>query len=161
MPRLASGPTRRVPTDLRAMLLRAGVGQYTATMSVPYMTMLTSTTDPYAQGVKQIVEGLQRLLNERGARLEVDGRFGDREIAALQPFAGPRWYDKSWAQLYGDVLVGHRWEGYERNDRPGVAPMADYREDLGTTLLGDLVASPLPLIGLAAAVWWWSSRKDK
>ena len=161
MPRLAGKVNGRQP-DLRAMLLRAGVGQYSVTMSIPYMMMLATTTDPYSQGVIQIIEGLQRLLNEHGAQLEVDGRFGDREIAALQVFAGPRWADKSWAQLYGDVLAGKTWEGYERNDRRRRPHATDgYVEDLGTTLIGDVFASPLPLIAIGAAVWWLTQNRTR
>jgi lysozyme family protein len=110
----------RIPgrdADLRTMLLRAGVGQFTASMSIPYMNMLPSTTDPYAQGVSQLVAGLQRLLNKRGANLAVDGGMGERTAAALERFAGPRWGERSWAQLYGDVLASQEWSSFDRNDR--------------------------------------------
>jgi hypothetical protein len=118
--------------DLRELLLNAGVGQYTASMSVPYLNMLPSTTDPYAQGVIQIVQGLQRLLNKRGARLEVDGGLGGRTVGALTKFAGPRWYDKSWAQLLGDVESGGKWQGWDRQNRAANPQgVGDFMEDLG------------------------------
>lgn len=103
--------------DLRDLLLMAGAGQFTADMSIPYMNMLPTTTDPYAQGVLQIVKGLQTLLIQRGAQLTADGGLGENTVRALMAYAGPRWYDKSWAQLYGDVVDGRLWQSWDRESR--------------------------------------------
>lgn len=146
--------------DLRDMLLAAGVGQYNAVLSIPYMMMLPRTCDPYAQGVMQIVEGLQRLLIKRGARLEVDGGMGEATIRALVPYAGPRWYDKSWMQLYGDVLHGTPWKGVERVTRAAELDysLSDYgteyhRNDLDG-VVDEIKANPLPWVVGAAALWF-------
>lgn len=128
--------------DLRDLLLLGGAGQYTALMSINYMNYLPGTCEPYAQGVIQIVKGLQRLLNARGAALQVDGGMGDATQKALQKFAGPRWYEKSWAQLYLDVIQGDRWKGVSRPDRSGI------EKDAATNQLmqgmGDDYALPRP-----------------
>ena len=146
-------------SDTRDLLLIAGVGQYVATLSAPYMFFLPRTSDPYAQGVIQIVQGLQRLLNEHGARLVVDGGMGKRTIAALGRFAGPRWYDKNWAQLYGDVISGEEWGGHIRKGRVPEEPLADYDYTVAPAALeggvvGDLLASPVPWMAAAAFAWW-------
>jgi hypothetical protein len=134
--------------DLRELLLNAGVGQYTAVMSVPYLNMLPSTTDPYAQGVIQIVKGLQRLLNNRGARLEVDGGLGGKTVEELAKFAGPRWYDKSWAQLLGDVETGGKWQGWDRQNRAANPEgVGDFMEDLGAVSEGIWYCSPAQVQG--------------
>jgi lysozyme family protein len=109
------------PTTLRQMLLAAGVGQFTAVMSIPYMMFLPSTTDPYAQGVIQLAQGLQRLLKKRGAPIRVTGMLDAETVSALQYYAGPRWYEQSWAQLYAAVLDGRSWKGYRRLDRTASA----------------------------------------
>ena len=155
-PSIAAGRT----ADLRDMLLRAGVGQYALTLSIPYMNMLPSTCDPYAQGVLQLVQGLQNLLNAHGAHLEVDGGLGERTIAAIRTFSGPRWFDKSWAQLYGDAIAGRRWDGYDRVSRATEQALVGHPADLGG-LVGDLLASPLPWIGAAAAGLWLWNRHTK
>ena len=138
--------------DLREMLLASGAGSFVAEMSIPYMNFLPTTTDPYAQGVIQIVKGLQRLLVRRGAQLDVDGGMGTKTVTALKVYAGPRWYEKSWAQLYADVMAGERWGGYVRLDR-GMPPA-----ELGG-FVGDVMASPLPWIGAGALVYWWFKRR--
>jgi hypothetical protein len=92
--------------NLREMLLSAGIGEFNATMSIPYMMMMPRTCDPWTQGIIQLVEGLQNLLNARGARIIVDGWLGHDTGAALARFAGPNWQDKTWMQLYGDVIRG-------------------------------------------------------
>lgn len=148
--------------DIRDLLLKGGVGQYNAVMSIPYMNFLPGTTDPYAQGVLQLVKGLQRLLNQGGARLTVDGGLGAETMRALSAYAGPRWYDQTWAQLYGAVIEGRKWQGYAREDRGAHQPVSgwDYRHaELSGNLLGDLVASPLPWIAAAGFVWWKWFRK--
>ena len=54
------------PPPLRTMLIGLGVGRYDADMSIPYMFFLPTTTDPDAQGVMQIVAGLQNRLKSLG-----------------------------------------------------------------------------------------------
>lgn len=145
--------TRKIVTigsqrDLRDMLLSAGVGQYNAILSIPYMNFLPSTTDPYAQGVIQLVQALQRLLNKRGANIDVDGGLGQETVAALIPFSGPLWYDRSWAQLMGDVMTGKPWPGWIRNGRvDDPTSLGDDGIDLTNSALtwgGDVPASAVP-----------------
>jgi hypothetical protein len=142
--------------DLRDMLLLAGAGQWAAQMSIPYMNMAPGTTDPYTQGVIQLVQGLQRLLNQQGAKLEVDGGMGADTVAALVPFSGARWYDKSWAQLYADVISGKPWPGYIREDRAPVVKLptatADYVA-VGDPIT-DLVTNPFVLLAGGAFLYW-------
>ncbi|HZJ67650.1 MAG TPA: hypothetical protein VFD36_29305 [Kofleriaceae bacterium] len=151
--------------DLRDMLLIAGVGQYTAQMSIPYMNMTPLTTEPYAQGVLQLVKGLQRLLNRRGNKLAVDGGLGEATQKALMVYAGPRWMEKSWAQLYGDVINGVGWQGYVRNAR-GADDVSWFGASraLETGVGGitdELTTNPLVLAAIGFGVWWKFFRKGK
>jgi hypothetical protein len=135
--------------DLRDMLLRAGVGQATATLSIPYMMFMAGTTEPYAQGVQQLIKGLQRLLNEQGAHLHVDGGLGKDTVGELVKWAGPLWYQKTWMQLYQDVLSGRPWSGWKRESRiPGNIPMEGFDPFM------DLITNPLVIVGAAAFAWW-------
>lgn len=153
--------TKNREGDLRDLALRAGIGSFVAPMAIQFMNFLPRTCDPYAPGVLELVRGLQRLLNEQGARVAVDGGLGARTIQELARFAGPRWYDKSWAQLYGDVIAGDVWHGFERNDRTPEEELARLREEqtgLGS-LTGDVVGAvldrPIMLAAGAVGLWWW------
>ena len=145
--------------DTRDLLLTGGVGQYTADMSMPYMFFLPRTSDPYAQGVMQIIQALQRIYNKRGSRLDVDGGLGEKTVTAIGRVSGPRWYDKSWAQLLGDAIAGREWEGFGRKDRMADEPLSDFDyvappNPLGQSFVGDIFASPLPWIAVGAVVWY-------
>lgn len=109
--------SRSMPTDLRAMLGEAKIGQFVMPMAIQYMNFLPETCDLYAQGVITIIQGLQNLLNDRGAHLEANGDFTVETMGALEHFAGPNWHSKSWAQLYGDVIAGTPYGGKFRTSR--------------------------------------------
>ena len=148
--------------NLREMLLSAGIGEFNATMSLPYMYFLPRTCDPYTQGVIQIVEGLQNLLNARGARVEVDGWMGEHTVKAILPYAGHQWRDKTWMQLYGDVLRGRFAPGFEPGP-PGDVDLAGYTEETGLgSLVDDVVdlgSNPLALLAAGAAAYYFFGQK--
>lgn len=153
--------------DLSDMLLAAGVGQYVVQMALPYMNFLSTTTEPYSQSTIVIVKGLQRLLNKRGAKLAVDGGMGIKTQRALVAYAGPRWADKTWAQLYADVLNGAPWQGYVRNARgnDSYTLLGAERALVGERPLSgdltDLLTNPLALAAGGFLVWWKFFRKER
>jgi len=146
--------SRTMPNDLRSMLTEAKIGQYQAAMAIQYMNFLPETCDLYAQGVILIIQGLQNLLNDRGASLEADGDFNVETMGALEHFAGPNWHSKSWTQLYGDVIAGKPYGGKFRRAR-GVA--LGFDGDIG--LLPKVYEYPLLLALGGAFVWWKWFRK--
>lgn len=146
---------------LRAMLLTAGIGEYNATLSLPYMYFLPRTCDPFTQGVMQLVEGLQNLLKGRGQRVPVDGFLGPETAAAVAKFAGAGWSDKTWLQIYGDVIRGRLAPGFE----PGLAPIdhtiddaaADAQIPTGglTDVVGGIARNPLAWVVAGAGIFYW------
>jgi hypothetical protein len=88
-----------VERDVRSMLLAAGVGQYDSTMLVTQMFLMPRTTDPSAQATILIVAGAQRLLG-----LKQTGRLDEPTLVALRKVSGPYWTNKTWVQIYGDLL---------------------------------------------------------
>lgn len=141
--------------DLWSLLARAGVSTTLTPLAIPFMNMLPLTGEPEAQGVQILVQGLQRLMRERGQRIAVDGALGPQTVRALQVFAGPRWDQKSWATLYQDVLRGG-WRGPIRNDRQLLDAAAP--QGMGASFLGDVAFSPLGLLAIGFGIWWWINR---
>jgi hypothetical protein len=109
-------PMLTTPT-VRDMLLMGGVGQYNAVLSIPYMFFMARTTEPYAQGVQQLIKGLQRLLNKRGASLKVDGGLA-RDARRAQEVRGPEVVRQDLVQA---LPGGHRRQAVAGLDPRGTA----------------------------------------
>lgn len=154
MPTVAKLSPRNRYGNLREMLLAAGVGNFAAPLAIQFMSFLPRTCDAYAQGTIILVQGMQRLLNSGGAKLRVDGGMGDETVAEIAKYAGPRWYDKSWQQLYTEVLAGQPWPGWKRRDRSPEQALAGDRWDYskrGLEGVAEFVTSPPGLILAAIA----------
>lgn len=141
---------------IRSMLLAAGVGDFNATLSIPYMYFLPTTCDPYQQGVIQIVEGLQNLLNARGARLEISGWMDQHTMDALASWAGPQWKLKTWVQLYGDVLSGQR---PAPKPTPITAPPPPAATGDIVSMLGAAVTHPLAWVAGGALAYYLARKR--
>lgn len=143
---------------IREMLLAAGIGEYNAVLSIPYMYFLPRTCDPYAQGVQQIVQGLQNLLAYRGLQVPQDGFMGSSTMAATERFAGRMWRDKTWLQLYGDVIRGRLAPGFEKTPQP--APVeAPQPQAVGFVDVIDLATNPLAWVAGGAAFYFLVHKK--
>jgi hypothetical protein len=144
-------PNWQRPEDIRELFTALGIGQFVMPLAIQYAFFLPRTTDPYAQGVIILVKGIQRTLNRRGADLVVDGGLGPKTAAMIERVSGPDWQNKTWIQIAGDVIAAKPI----RKDAQFALPHIS----LGTTFVGDVVASPLPLIALAAVGWWvWKNK---
>lgn len=138
--------------SIRSMLSAAGVGDFNATMSIPYMYFLPRSCDPNVQGVMQLVEGLQNLLNAKGAHLTVNGWMGAETAAAVRRFGGATWRDKTWLQLYGDVMRGRVARGQTQVPAAQSQPVA--ASTMGG-LVDDLTMSPLAWLAGGAAAYYF------
>ncbi len=155
---MATASPRKYGT-LREILIAAGVGQFSAPLAIQFMSFLPRTCDPNAQGVLLLVQGLQRLLNKAGSTLKVSGTMGDDTARALMIYAGPRWYDKNWTELYQAVLAGKHWEGWKRRDRYDEPPqLISETPSLDGVLdsVTGFLTSPIGLVaaGLAGLAVW-------
>lgn len=87
----------------RSLLLKLGVGDFNATMMIPYLFTSPMTTDPKSPMIILMVKHLQKALNQMGANLIVTGYLDRPTAAALDGlFNGPAW--SSWA--WSDVIQG-------------------------------------------------------
>jgi hypothetical protein len=145
---------RKKLEDVRTMFEQLGIGDYKMPMAIQFAWILPRISDPYAPGVILIIQGLQTGLNKLGFDLPVDGGLGKKTVAALRRVSGPKWYDKTWLQLAGDVVTAEPIKKAKYLGKRTSGP-----EGLGTTMFGDLFASPLPWIGIGVAIWKWDDIK--
>lgn len=141
--------TRRIP-DVRTMLERLGTRDGVAVLAIQYAFLLPRTCDPYAAGVQEIVKALQRGLRDKGYHLVVDGGMGPETVAAIQRVSGPRWYDKNWVQLMGNVLYAPHAPP-PKVARRARRPVA--QGDFG--VVGTIANSPLALASIGAGIWYF------
>lgn len=93
--------------NVRFMLLDLGVPPYLVDMAIPYSWFLPGTSDPDSPAVIELIRGLQRGLRGIGYKHVLVSGVLDRSTAkALDEISPPKgsWMEKTWVQLYGDVI---------------------------------------------------------
>lgn len=93
-------------TNVREMLISAGVPSFLADIAIPFMWFIPGAVDPDSPSIIEINKGMQRSLRKLGYRdVRVSGVL-DRETArALDQISPPAgsWMQKSFVQIYGDI----------------------------------------------------------
>ena len=103
---------------VREMLLALGLKDFGATLAMPMMYFLPRTTQPMADSTIVIVQGVQRGLNRLGWKVPIDGMMDERTKEGLRRVSGDMWSDKSWVQIYGDLLQAQQ-SGYRLDKKSG------------------------------------------
>lgn len=144
--------------DARTLLGALGVGNFTATMVIPYVFMTPTTTDPQMSQIMILVQGLQRGLNRMGADLEVNGFTDIQTAVELRKVAGGAdWVKKTWFELYKRVVAAID-QGVTLTP---FGPAMDEPVPVATDGIDDLVSNPLVLAAGAAAAWFLFFRKKR
>lgn len=90
---------------LRQLLSAIGLGQFNATMVIPYMMISPATTDPKASQVILLVQHIQRELYALGATsVPVSGYLDTQTAAALTDLMGPGWEGAPWSTVVQAVI---------------------------------------------------------
>ncbi len=99
--------------NVRELLTGIGMGQFNATMAIPYMMISPSTTDPKAAQVILMVQHIQRSLYQLGYHDVPDS--GELDLAtanALLSVVGPNWNIQPWSASVSAIIAarkgGHR-----------------------------------------------------
>lgn len=99
--------------SVRELLSGIGMGQFNATMAIPYMMISPSTTDPKAAQVILMVQHIQRSLFQLGYHDVPDS--GELDLAtanALLSVVGPNWNVQPWSASVTAIIAarkhGHR-----------------------------------------------------
>lgn len=93
-------------TNVRAMLLDAGIPSFLADIAIPFMWFIPGAVDPDSPSIIEINKGMQHSLRKLGYRdVQVSGvldRATARALDQISPPAGS-WMQKSFVQIYGDI----------------------------------------------------------
>jgi hypothetical protein len=143
---------RTAMQDARSLALALGMGDFQATMVIPYMHMTPATTDPDMPAIHLIVNGLQRGLQTLGATtVKADGVMGVETATELRRLTGPNWPGMTWSLLYSTIV---RAISFGQRLDP-VKP-----QPIDVSPLGDVAATPSAsggwlTTGLALGAFWY------
>jgi hypothetical protein len=88
----------------RSILLALGMGDYNATMVIPYLFMAPAQTDPQMAQIILLTEYLQKALRQMGAPLPVTRSIDAQWAPYVSAVAGRSWPDLPWAEIARYVL---------------------------------------------------------
>lgn len=109
--------------NMRVILSGIGMGQFNATMTIPYMMVSPATTDPKSPSVILMVRHIQRALYALGATDVADsGRLDAETAAALNQVVGSGWEGQPWSVTI-EAVNNARRRGMRVT--PASYPMAD------------------------------------
>ncbi len=132
--------------DARSLVAAIGIGDFNATMVIPYVFLTPANTDPDMPPVRLLVQGIQRVLRQMGASTVSDSGMLQAETATeLRRLTGPNWTGMTWGTIIETTLRAR--DAGRRLDPVKVQPAE--LETLG--FLPDLPAVPGGMWTLAAA----------
>lgn len=142
----------------RTLLTDLGVGNFNATMIIPFIFMMPATTDPRSPAIMMMVRHIQRALYAMGSRV-ADSGFLDRTTADnLETLMGAGWLNRTWADVVSTVVAAKR-------ARVKLAPTAPGPEDFGPEPVGmfdflpDVPGGLLTYAVGAGALYYFLKRK--
>jgi hypothetical protein len=92
--------------NTRRILLDLGIGDFNATMVLPYMFMGPAQTDPAMAQVKLITKAMQRYMIGMGATwLTPTGIINDDTAHCLHALVGPHWNQTTWQELAKSLII--------------------------------------------------------
>lgn len=105
------------PKISRELVAAIGIGQFNATMVIPYLLMAPATTDPKSPAIMMLVRHLQMQLTAMGWPGETTSYLDTATASALDRVVGPGWMNRTWSQVIGNVVSA-------RKNRVNLAPAA-------------------------------------
>lgn len=109
--------------NVRALLAELGVGDFNATMSIPYMFLAPRTTDPAAVQLIVVLKQMQYALASMGAvGIVPSGVLDEQTGAAIAQICGPEWLSMPYYEIVRCVVNAER-DGYQFVQPVDAAPL--------------------------------------
>jgi len=100
------------PSNARELLTSIGIGNFNATMMIPYMFIAPATTDPKSAQTILMVQAIQQALFDLGAvDVPLSGRLDVPTATALASIVGPDWERTTWGGNIGKIIAFRRAGG--------------------------------------------------
>lgn len=101
-----------IPSNARELLTGIGIGNYNATMMIPYTFIAPATTDPKSAQMILMVQAIQKALFDLGAHdVPLSGRLDVPTANALASVVGPDWERTTWGGNIAKILAFRRAGG--------------------------------------------------
>lgn len=146
-------------TNARELLTKIGIGQFNATMVIPYLWIAPATTDPKSPQIILMVQKIQRQLNQLGANIAETGYLDLPTASALSLVVGDRWMTSPWSWTIQAVLSA-KASGLSIAPAPIVSSSAPGPESMGAFGLPD-VPGGLVTYGVAAFLLYRHFKKKR
>jgi hypothetical protein len=143
----------------RNLLLKLGVGNYNATMMIPYLFTSPMTTDPKSPQIMLMVQHMQKVLNKLGANLIVTSYLDRPTAAALTGlFGSTNWTAWAWSDVVAGVVQA-KANGTQLSE---VDPVTTYPIAATGDMpfgLPDVPGGIVTYAAAGAALWWFLKKK--
>jgi hypothetical protein len=106
----------------RDLLLAVGIGDFNATMIVPFVLVAPATTDPKSPSIMLMVGAIQRELMMLGAPIRQTGYLDHPTADVLEFVMGPGWMNRSWADVLKATIQARRQRRNLTGSRSTMAP---------------------------------------
>lgn len=108
--------------NTRRLLLDLGIGDYNATMVLPYMFMAPAQTDPAMAQVQLLTNAMRMNMRAMGATWVAQrGAIDDSMAFCLHALVGPHWNEITWGELVNALLIARR-KGQRFSRAYGIGP---------------------------------------
>lgn len=143
----------------RNLLLKLGVGNYNATMMIPYLFVSPMTTDPKSPMIMLMVKHLQKMLNQMGAGLIVTSYLDRPTANALTGlFDTEQWTQWSWSDVIASTVKSKtqnvRLDAVPPPNKYAIAATGDMPFGLP-----DVPGGVLTYAAGAAAIWYFMKHR--
>lgn len=91
--------------NTRRLILELGIGDFNATMILPYMFMGPAQTDPMMASVRLMTAAIQRQMITMGAAwVKPTGVIDELTAHCLHVLVGPHWNEVTWQEIITALL---------------------------------------------------------
>jgi hypothetical protein len=145
--------------NIRHQLLELGVGDFNATMAIPYMLIAPRTSDPAMVQILVVVKKMQEVLRGMGARIETSGVLDEPTARVVQQICGPEWLSMPYYEIVRCVLNAKK-SGHKFIDNPTVGGSPQATGDV-FGFLPEIPGGAITYVAGAGLLYLWLKKRKR